>query len=140
MLASPGTTLGVPRLNCLAGKPGAGVDEATTRRTFVDNVRFLGTYEGALARLRMPGICASFPNGGTVGMARAGVCGDHRFIETQGLGLGVIIHRFYDAKGYLVGAQTRDDIAGNCWKSYGEIPNCALIQCELICYDKSWIC
>lgn len=34
------TTLAVPRLNCLAGKPGAGVDEATTRRTFVDNVRF----------------------------------------------------------------------------------------------------
>ena len=34
------TTLAVPRLNCLAGKPGAGDDEATTRRTFVDNVRF----------------------------------------------------------------------------------------------------
>ena len=33
-------TLGVPQLNCLAGKPGQGVDEATTRRTFVDNVRF----------------------------------------------------------------------------------------------------
>jgi hydroxypyruvate isomerase len=34
------TTLGVPRLNCLAGKPGAGIDEATTHRTFVGNVRF----------------------------------------------------------------------------------------------------
>lgn len=34
------TTLGVPQLNCLAGKPGAGVDEAGTHRTFVDNVRF----------------------------------------------------------------------------------------------------
>ena len=34
------TTLGVPRLNCLAGKPGTGIDEATTRRTFIDNVRF----------------------------------------------------------------------------------------------------
>jgi len=34
------TTLGVPLINCLAGKPGAGVDEATTRRTFVDNVRY----------------------------------------------------------------------------------------------------
>jgi hydroxypyruvate isomerase len=34
------TTLGVPQLNCLAGKPGAGVDEATTHRTFIDNVRF----------------------------------------------------------------------------------------------------
>ncbi len=33
-------TLGVPRLNCLAGKVPAGVDEATLRRTFVDNVRF----------------------------------------------------------------------------------------------------
>lgn len=33
------STLGVPQLNCLAGKPGAGVDEASTRRTFVDNVR-----------------------------------------------------------------------------------------------------
>jgi hydroxypyruvate isomerase len=33
-------TLGVPQLNCLAGRPGAGVDEATTRRTFVDNLRF----------------------------------------------------------------------------------------------------
>lgn len=33
-------TLGVPQLNCLAGKPGAGVDEATTHRTFVENVRF----------------------------------------------------------------------------------------------------
>ncbi|MBI5720000.1 MAG: hydroxypyruvate isomerase [Burkholderiales bacterium] len=34
------TTLGVPQLNCLAGKPGEGVDEATTHRTFVDNVRY----------------------------------------------------------------------------------------------------
>jgi hydroxypyruvate isomerase len=34
------TTLGVPQLNCLAGKPGSDVDEATTRRTFVDNVRY----------------------------------------------------------------------------------------------------
>ncbi|MFO1267525.1 MAG: hydroxypyruvate isomerase [Rubrivivax sp.] len=34
------TTLGVPQLNCLAGKPGAGIDEATTRGTFVDNVRY----------------------------------------------------------------------------------------------------
>ncbi len=31
--------LGVPRLNCLAGKMPAGVDEATLRRTFVDNLR-----------------------------------------------------------------------------------------------------
>ena len=34
------TTLGVPQLNCLAGRPGAGVDEATTRRTMVENVCF----------------------------------------------------------------------------------------------------
>jgi hydroxypyruvate isomerase len=32
--------LGVPQLNCLAGKAPAGVDEATLRRTFVDNLRF----------------------------------------------------------------------------------------------------
>jgi len=34
------TTLGVPQLNCLAGKPGAGVSEAETRATFVGNVRY----------------------------------------------------------------------------------------------------
>jgi hydroxypyruvate isomerase len=34
------TTLGVPLLNCLAGKPGAGVSEADTRATFVGNVRY----------------------------------------------------------------------------------------------------
>jgi hydroxypyruvate isomerase len=32
--------LGVTQLNCLAGKPGAGVDEATTRATLVENLRF----------------------------------------------------------------------------------------------------
>jgi hydroxypyruvate isomerase len=32
--------LGVPRLNCLAGRMPAGVDEATLRRTFVDNLRY----------------------------------------------------------------------------------------------------
>jgi hydroxypyruvate isomerase len=32
--------LGVPQLNCLAGKAPAGVDEATLRRTFVANLRF----------------------------------------------------------------------------------------------------
>jgi hydroxypyruvate isomerase len=35
-----GTALGVPHLNCLAGKAPAGVDEATLRRTFVSNLRF----------------------------------------------------------------------------------------------------
>jgi len=35
-----GTALGVPHLNCLAGKVPAGVDEATLRRTFVTNLRF----------------------------------------------------------------------------------------------------
>jgi hydroxypyruvate isomerase len=34
------TTLGVPQLNCLAGKAPAGVDDAVLRRTFVDNLRF----------------------------------------------------------------------------------------------------
>jgi hydroxypyruvate isomerase len=33
-------TLGVPQLNCLAGKAPAGLDEATLRRTFVANLRF----------------------------------------------------------------------------------------------------
>ena len=32
--------LGVPQLNCLAGKAPAGVDAATLRRTFVENLRF----------------------------------------------------------------------------------------------------
>jgi hydroxypyruvate isomerase len=32
--------LGVGQLNCLAGKAPAGVDEATLRRTFVENLRF----------------------------------------------------------------------------------------------------
>ncbi len=32
-------TLGVPQLNCLAGKAPAGVDESTLRRTFVANLR-----------------------------------------------------------------------------------------------------
>jgi hydroxypyruvate isomerase len=35
-----GTALGVPHLNCLAGKAPAGVDEAALRRTFVANLRF----------------------------------------------------------------------------------------------------
>ncbi|MFO1219244.1 MAG: hydroxypyruvate isomerase [Burkholderiaceae bacterium] len=32
--------LGAPQLNCLAGKAPAGVDAATLRRTFVDNLRY----------------------------------------------------------------------------------------------------
>jgi hydroxypyruvate isomerase len=38
-----GTALGVPHLNCLAGKAPAGVDETTLRRTFVDNLRYAAT-------------------------------------------------------------------------------------------------
>jgi len=34
------TALGVPQLNCLAGKAPAGVDAATLRRTFAENLRF----------------------------------------------------------------------------------------------------
>jgi len=37
------TTLGVPQLNCLAGKAPAGVDEATLRSTIVANLRFAAT-------------------------------------------------------------------------------------------------
>jgi hydroxypyruvate isomerase len=35
-----GTALGAPRLNCLAGKAPAGVDDVTLRRTFVANLRY----------------------------------------------------------------------------------------------------
>jgi hydroxypyruvate isomerase len=35
-----GTALGVPRLNCLAGKMPAGADEALLRATFVANLKF----------------------------------------------------------------------------------------------------
>ncbi|RZU02406.1 hydroxypyruvate isomerase [Rivibacter subsaxonicus] len=35
-----GTALGVPRLNCLAGKMPAGADEAVLRATFVANLKF----------------------------------------------------------------------------------------------------
>ena len=34
------TTLGVPQLNCLAGKAPAGVPDALLRATFVDNLRY----------------------------------------------------------------------------------------------------
>ena len=42
--------LGVPQLNCLAGKPGAGTTDAQARATFVDNVRF------AAAELKAAGL------------------------------------------------------------------------------------
>jgi len=42
--------LGVPQLNCLAGKAPAGVDAAALRRTFVENLRF------AAAELRKAGL------------------------------------------------------------------------------------
>ena len=35
-----GTALGVPRLNCLAGKAPIGAADATLRKTFVDNLKF----------------------------------------------------------------------------------------------------
>jgi hydroxypyruvate isomerase len=34
------TALGCPRLNCLAGIPGAGVDATTAERTLIDNLRY----------------------------------------------------------------------------------------------------
>ena len=37
------TALGVPQLNCLAGKAPPGADEALLRRTFVANLRFAAT-------------------------------------------------------------------------------------------------
>ncbi len=47
-----GTALGVPHLNCLAGKAPAGVDEATLRGTFVANLRFAAA-EFKKARLKL---------------------------------------------------------------------------------------
>jgi hydroxypyruvate isomerase len=44
------TTLGVPRLNCLAGIAPPGIDEATARRTLVENLRY------AAGELRKAGI------------------------------------------------------------------------------------
>ncbi len=44
------TTLDVPQLNCLAGKPGAGVPNEVTRATFVGNVRY------AAAELKKAGL------------------------------------------------------------------------------------
>ena len=43
-------TLGVPQLNCLAGKPGEGVPDEVTRTTFVGNVRY------AAAELKKAGL------------------------------------------------------------------------------------
>jgi hydroxypyruvate isomerase len=43
--------LGVPQLNCLAGKAPAGVPDALLRQTFVDNLRF------AAAELKEPPAC-----------------------------------------------------------------------------------
>jgi hydroxypyruvate isomerase len=45
-----GTALGVPQINCLAGKAPAGVDDALLRQTFVENLRF------AAAALKEAGI------------------------------------------------------------------------------------
>jgi hydroxypyruvate isomerase len=44
------TTLGVPQLNCLAGKPGEGTGEAQARATFVANLRY------AAAQLKAAGL------------------------------------------------------------------------------------
>ena len=44
------TTLGVPQLNCLAGKAPIGADEAVLRKTFVANLRF------AAAELKKAGL------------------------------------------------------------------------------------
>ncbi len=47
-----GTALGVPHLNCLAGKAPAGVDAATLRSTFVSNLRYAAA-ELSKARLNL---------------------------------------------------------------------------------------
>ena len=47
-----GHALGVPQLNCLAGKAPAGADAALLRRTFVDNLRFAASALSA-ANLRL---------------------------------------------------------------------------------------
>ena len=47
---SYGTVLGVPQINCLAGKTPAGVSDAVVRKTFVENLRF------AAAALKEAGI------------------------------------------------------------------------------------
>jgi hydroxypyruvate isomerase len=45
-----GKALGVPQINCLAGKAPAGADEAVLRKTFVDNLRY------AAGELRQAGL------------------------------------------------------------------------------------
>jgi hydroxypyruvate isomerase len=45
-----GSALGVPQINCLAGKAPAGVDDALLRKTFVENLRY------AAAALKEAGI------------------------------------------------------------------------------------
>jgi hydroxypyruvate isomerase len=47
-----GSALGVPQLNCLAGKAPSGVAEATLRKTFVDNLRYAAA-ELKKARLKL---------------------------------------------------------------------------------------
>lgn len=145
-VANPGSAL-----SCSPGAD-AGTDPCVDGRTFESPpscctgtiASYCGTsqcrsYSDEVASLRQPNTCGSFPNG-KYGMVRTGVCGPYHFIETQGLGLGVIIHRFYDQAGNLIGAQTRDDIAGKCYQSYGVIPQCQLLQCELICYGSGYTC
>jgi hypothetical protein len=97
------------------------------------------SYADAVAWLRQPNTCGQMPNG-MYWMARTGVCGTYDFIETQGLGIGVIVHRFYDQDGKLVGAQARDDTDVKCYHSYGLIPECQLVQCEVLCYIPNWTC
>ena len=61
-----GSALGVPHLNCLAGKAPAGVDAATLRNTFVANLRFaaaefkkakLNLLIEPINRFDIPGFC-----------------------------------------------------------------------------------
>ncbi len=135
-------------LSCSSGAD-SGTDPCYDGRSFesppsclAGNISQFGNqigYSDEVESLRQPNTCADFPTG-RYGMVRSGTCGSYRFIETQGLGAGVIVHRFYDQSGNLVGAQTRDDVAGKCYQSFGLIPQCQLVQCEVICFIPGWTC
>jgi hypothetical protein len=95
-----------------------------------------GSYADTLAAMRADEkTCGAFPGSG-VGVVTTGVCGAYHYIELQGLGIGVVHHRFYNQAGTLVGAQTRDDVARGCYQSYGLIPECTLQQCDVVCSSR----
>lgn len=74
------------------------------------------------------------------GMVRYGICGSYRFLETQGLGIGQIVHRFYTESGSFVGAIEATDVVGQCSRVWGVVPSCALQQCGVTCYAPGFTC